>query len=386
MKKQDYDFSLEDLGTYELPPEIAHLEEFKKFAKPVKEDVWGFAIPQWDENDAPNPLWYSIRENFIGASQIATILGQDEYGDKVKLFYSKLGDSFPFVSSKFTQCGLFFEERISDLWEYEDGTEEGWIHNSFKGEKIRNKVPVPFYCINLNYPHISFSLDYLVEAHQPNPFTGEILDYSYPLEIKNLSQMSSDKYKSGIPQKYVLQCITQQFGWGVDYSEISALVAGNTLITLPLDLDIDICSNIIEQTYEFWQRVKLGKELYKDYHTKTPEEQKQVDMELMRIEPEPSGNADSFKEFMHAKYLVSYADTARLGTEEEWDLAVKAKKLNDQIKVLKKEKDVTDQMIKLSVRHDEVVDFGKDRGRILYKRTALGKTVYRNNVKGYEDD
>ena len=43
-------------------------------------------------------------------------------------------------------------------------------------------------------------------------------------------------------------------------------------------------------------------------------------------------------------------------------------------------------MIKLSVRHDEVVDFGKDRGRILYKRTALGKTVYRNNVKNYEDD
>ena len=100
------DFNTKDLGKYELPEKLSHLEQFKKYAKPIKEGVWGFFIPQFID-DKPNLAWWEFRKSQIGSSEIATLTGHDEYSDPVKLFWSKVGMDFPFVNTKFT---VFFSD------------------------------------------------------------------------------------------------------------------------------------------------------------------------------------------------------------------------------------------------------------------------------------
>lgn len=381
-KPIDLNLSLEDLGKYTLPKELKHLKKYEKYAKPLKEDVWGFKIPQFDETGSPNPDWYTFRTNQVGSSEIATLLDLDEYGDPVKLFYNKLGEEYGFVNSRFTVLGLELEERISDFWQYHDGTEEGWIDNLFYGEKVREKVEMPFYAINVNYPHLAVSCDFLIPGNQVNPFTGEIENFDKPLEIKNISQLAHDKYELGIPERYLCQLQIQMLILGVTAADIAYLVAGNNFKVMPVDLNVKVCQAIITKSFEFWKRVEAGRELYVDYHSKSIEEQIKVDAELQHLEPEPSGN-EAFKEFFKAKYKVSRAESTEVGAEDQWDLAVEYMKANDEIKKYTRLKEQLGQKIKLSTRHTEVTDFGEN-GRIINRRPETGRGYFKVNVKNYD--
>lgn len=74
-----------------------------------------------------------------------------------------------------------------------------------------------------------------------------------------------------------------------------------------------------------------------------------------------------------------------MGTNEEWDLAVESKKLNDVIKDTKKAKEIIDQKLKLASRNEEVIDFG-DNGRIIHRRPEGGRVSFRVNIKNWKDD
>lgn len=384
IKPIDLDLSLTDLGQHKLPEQLQHLKQYEKYAKPLKEDVWGFKIPQFFENGSPNDDWYTFRTNQVGSSEIATLLDLDEYGDQVKLFYNKLGEKYPFFNSRFTVLGLELEERISDFWQYHDGTDEGWVDNLFFGKKVREKVEMPFYAINVNYPHLAVSCDFLIPGGQANPFTGEIENFDKPLEIKNISQLAHDKYKLGIPERYLCQLQIQMLILGVTSADIAYLVAGNNFKVMPVDLDVKVCQAIITKSYIFWEKVKEGRELYVDYYDKSEEEQIAVDAKLQHIEPEPSGN-EAFKEFYHEKYKVSRTETTELGTDEQWELAVDYMKTNDTIKELTRKKEQLGQKIKLSTRHVEVTDFGEN-GRIINRRPESGRGYFKVNAKNYKDE
>ena len=90
IKPINLSLGLEDLGQHTLPSELKHLKQYEQYAKPLKEDVWGFKIPQFLEDGSPNDDWYTFRTNQVGSSEIATLLDLDEYGDPVKLFYNMI--------------------------------------------------------------------------------------------------------------------------------------------------------------------------------------------------------------------------------------------------------------------------------------------------------
>ena len=136
LKPLDFDLNQKDIGTYELPPEIAHLEEYNKYAKPIKEGVWGFFIPQFTKTGANNEDWYTFRYHTLGASSVATLTDHDEYGDPVKMFWEKIGMSTPKIYSKFMTAGSHFESGIADLWDFNDGTDDGWAEIWSSGKKV----------------------------------------------------------------------------------------------------------------------------------------------------------------------------------------------------------------------------------------------------------
>ena len=386
------DLSQDKLGCT-LPDELAHLEEYAKYAKPIKTieyeteegeiiekaEVYGFFIRQWKEDGTPNQDWYSFRRYTIGASSIATLLDLEEYGDTVKLFRSKVDYDAPFFYSKFTSNGLHFEDAISDYWTYHDGTEEGYAENRALGKRIRHKEEIPCYAININYPHLSASLDFLVPGGQASPFTGEIIDFDFPLEVKMISPFAAEKYELGLPTRYIAQVQQQMFIMGVTYSEIVFFSGGVDLKVLPIELDVELCQDIIVKSFDFWNRVTSARDVM--YTESDPLE---MDKEITALEPEPSGN-EAFLEFYKDKYKVSYEATERLGTEEEWDLSVKYKTLGDTIKELEKEKKETEHKIKSLTRYEEIISFGEDKGRIINKRPEGKRPTFRVNIKNYEE-
>ena len=370
------DLSKKNLGC-KLPEELAHLEEFARYAKQIKEEVYGFFIPQFVDGKR-NEDWYSFRKNTIGSSEVATLLGLDEYGDPVKLFRSKVDYDIPPFASKFTVNGLHFEEKISDLWEFHDGTELGWVENWTEGKKIRKKIEIPCYAININYPHISASLDFYIPGGQVSPFTGKVVESDASLEIKMVSQFASDKYELGIPHRYVVQTNLQMIVLGLTYSEIAYLVAGVDFNVLPLDMDLELCQEIVVKTYEFWKRVTIAKDVL---NAKGDDLEK--DREITNLEPEPSGN-ESYIEFYKDKYKTSIQESFRLGTDEEWQMAVSYKNTTDKISQLEKAKEKEKQNIMAFSRYDEIISF-EDNGRILNKRPEGKRATFRVNIKNYKE-
>jgi predicted phage-related endonuclease len=371
------DLSKKNLGC-KLPEEIAHLEEFARYAKQIKEEVYGFFIPQFVDGKR-NEDWYSFRKNTIGSSEVATLLDLDEYGDPVKLFRSKVDYDIPPFASKFTVNGLHFEEKISDLWEFHDGTELGWVDNWTEGKKIRKKIEIPCYAININYPHISASLDFYIPGGQVSPFTGEVVESDASLEIKMVSQFASDKYELGIPHRYVVQTNLQMIVLGLTYSEIAYLVAGVDFNVLPLDMDLELCQEIVVKTYDFWKRVTMAKDIL---NTEGSDELEK-DREITNLEPEPSGNI-SYIEFYKDKYKTSIQESFRLGTDEEWQMAVSYKNTTDKISQLEKSKEKEKQNIMAFSRYDEIISF-EDNGRILNKRPEGKRATFRVNIKNYKE-
>lgn len=371
------DLTTEKLGCV-LPSELAHLEEYAKYAKEIKEDVYGFFIPQFVDGKR-NEDWYTFRRNTVGSSEVATLLDLDEYGDPVKLFRSKVDYTPAAFASKFTVNGLHFEERISDLWEFHDGTELGWVDNWSEGKKIRSKVAIPCYAININYPHLSASLDFLIPNGQVNPFTGEVDTFDKPLEIKMVSQFASEKYELGLPHRYIAQTNLQMLVFGSTSAEIAYLVAGVDFNVLPVDMDLELCQLILERSMEFWNRVTMARDILN-----SPGEELEIDKQITQLEPEPSGN-EAYLEFYKDKYKNSYEESIRLGTEEEWDLAVDYKLCTDEISRLEKEKEVLKHKIMSFSRYEEVIDFG-DNGRILNKRPEGKRATFRVNIKNYKNE
>lgn len=376
MKEEfDLDLTPTNLGC-KLPDELSRLEEYAKYAKLIKPDVYAFFIPQFIDGKR-NEDWYEFRRNTIGSSEVATLLDRDEYGDCVKLFRSKVDYTNPPFATKFTVNGLHFEERISDLWEFHDGTELGWVDNWSDGKKIREKVAIPCYAININYPHLSASLDFLIPKGQVNPFTGEVDDFDKPLEIKMVSQFAAEKYEIGLPTRYVVQTNLQMLVFGSTSAEIAYLTAGVDFSVLPLDMDLELCQSILEKSVEFWARVQQARDVLN-----SPGDEMEIDRGITALEPEPSGN-EAFIEFYKDKYKYSYEESFRIGEEEEWDMAVAYKTCTDSISQLEKEKEQLKQKIMAFSRYDEVVDFG-DNGRILNKRPEGKRPMFRVNIRNYK--
>ena len=122
-------------------------------------------------------------------------------------------------------------------------------------------------------------------------------------------------------------------------------------------MDFDICQDLIVKSYDFWKRVQDARPIYKELKPledklasmssakqSSPEGEdlklliSELDRKIYELEPEPSAN-ESYKEWYTSRYKETLEDASRLGSQEEWDQAVRYKVINDTIKALKTEQD-----------------------------------------------
>jgi hypothetical protein len=377
--------SIEIYPKAKLPKELAHLSQYEKYCRKLKEGVYGFFINQFNPDGTKNPDWYLFRINTLGASETATACknGYDEYGVRAKLFWGKLGKTFPEIKSKFTFWGLELESKVAQGWRYYDATPEGYIDNRYAGKVVREYQELNCYAINIKYPFLSASFDFLVPENQVNPFTGEVISFSYPLEIKTISTAAAEKYELGLPVRYIFQTHQQMLIWEVDYCEIAVLKGGTDFEVYPINMNNGIKQMVIEETKEFWDLVELARPIYEELDVTFDEKYKnELTAQLDDLEPEPEHNK-GYEDFWKEKYKEGTKKNQVQGTEEHWDIAVGYKTILDQEKELSEKKQLYKNNLLYILKDADEIDFGEN-GRVVHRNNEGQRAYFGVNIKNYK--
>jgi len=271
--------------------------------------------------------WYAFRENGIGGSEVATILGLDKYNTAARLFHEKVGD---YKQRREDNQGTFWgrklEDEIAEIWEFYDGSEDGYIENFKNNRVVRNCRNINGYVVNPKYPWLFASLDRVQNIKGGrNLLTGEALVTEAVLEIKTLSYWAAQMWADGIPISYLAQVHQYMIILETDYAEIAILQDGRDFRVEKIQRDDALCERIIEITRMFWEnRVLPAKEAYaKKMEAQSvqniPEAEK-WEGEIQRFEPDPD-NSEAYREFIEERFLKERETVD--GTIDQYDLCKK---------------------------------------------------------------
>lgn len=110
--------------------------------------------------------WLSYRYSGIGASEVGTIMGLDDYKSSIELYYEKIGQGSRYTLENLAMfLGKEQEDFIASIWQHWDGTVEGMIANYRAGKIVRRCQRVNAYVRNPKYPWLFVSLDRKINKH-----------------------------------------------------------------------------------------------------------------------------------------------------------------------------------------------------------------------------
>lgn len=256
-----------------------------------------------------SPEWFYFRRTMgIGSSETATVLGgMHEYETPAKLFHEKIGNLTP---EAFDNPPMFWgrthEPQIAKVWEYYDGTPDGYMSNMAEDRIIRRNFETG-YITNKNYPWLFSSPDRLIMPPFMNLNTGEMYETIGNLEIKTLSYHAAKKWESKVPIYYIAQVHQQMIVMNTEYSEIAILRDGNKLDVLPIEMSQGLRDRILEETHNFWyKKVVPGRELQMQKHKFQAAGRHDLALPLLEkidlLEPDPD-SSKAYEEFMDKRFV-----------------------------------------------------------------------------------
>jgi putative phage-type endonuclease len=176
--------------------------------------------------------WLAHRGLGIGASEIAILLGESNWGSNLELYYRKTGE--------FTE----------PLQEESEEMELGRAFEEIARRVVAKRAGValqPIYpqlCQSLVHPWALATCDAITTAVEP-------------VEVKNLNWgFDAEEWSEQIPEKYVLQCQQQMLVLGADRCLFGALLSGSRLIWEWVPRDEVRIRKIIRAGSEFWRHVE----------------------------------------------------------------------------------------------------------------------------------
>lgn len=171
------------------------------------------------------------RNNFIGGSEIAAVMGQSRFCTPYKLWCIKTGKiPAPDLSNnEAVQIGSKLEQFVAELF-----TEK-------TGKKVRRAPKV--------YQHPQYS--YMV-AHIDRLVKGE----DEILEAKTCSQYKLEEWENKIPKEYVLQVMWYLGITGRKKGWIACLIGGQKFDYKAIDFDEELFNLMVEKAKQFWNQVQ----------------------------------------------------------------------------------------------------------------------------------
>ena len=309
--------------------------------------------------------WYEFRKRGIGGSEMGTVLNVDKYDTAIRLFHEKIGNIEPKKEdSRHMFWGRYMEEHVAKMWQFYDGTRDGYIE-LFKNNKIvRKNRSINGYVVNPKYPWLFASIDRLINIDGGvNMITGETLKEEAILECKNMSYWVSKMWEDGIPIFYLIQVHVYMLILETDYAEIAMLVDGNDLVVEKVQRDDELVKRIISISRNWWYDLVVPAKEAREKRDMADaegnvEEAEKWEAIIQRHEPEPDAS-EAYKDFMQESF-VKERDSVE-GTMELYYLAKKyefLKKIKNQVE--KSQAGIKNIFIKfLSAHGSESIDFGK---------------------------
>jgi len=326
--------------------------------------------------------WHKFRLNGIGGSETGSILKLNPYETAARVYHEKIGNLEPQrEDSQFMFWGREHENKIAEIWQYWNGTEEGYIENRKAGNIIRKCRSVNGYAVNPDYPWLFASLDRLINKEGGiNFLTGKPLEEEGILECKTLSYWGASVWEDGIPPYYLTQIQQYMLIFDVQYAEIAILTDGNKFHVEYIKRDDGLCQQIIDITKSWWyDRVVPAKKAREQRDMSqakgnTSEYEKQETI-VQQLEPEPD-DTDAYRQFQSDKFLKEREEVE--GDFEVFDLCKQDEILKKMEGRVKKERSlVKNKLIKWIVEKSaELASFDK-LGKFTYtlKKGAKNRSL-----------
>jgi len=309
--------------------------------------------------------WYEFRQNGIGGSEMGTVLGINKYDTAVRLFHEKIGSIEPRREDNERMFwGRTNEENIARVWQYYDGTKDGYVDNCTNNKIVRKCRNVNGYIVNPKYPWLFGSLDRVINIEGGfNMITGEPLIMEGILECKNMSYWASQMWEDGIPIYHLAQIHTYMAILETDYAEIAMLVDGGYLQVEKIMRDEALIERILSISKAFWyNRVVPGKKAIEQRNLADMQgnmaESERWEAEIQRVEPDPD-DSEAYTEFMEEKFVKEREVVD--GTLEMYSLAKRDNFLRSFRNRIEKERTgIKNKFIQFLGNYGaESVDFGK---------------------------
>lgn len=318
--------------------------------------------------------WLQFRTRGLGASEVGSVLGLDDYTSSLELFYRKIGEVPTFdVESMAAFMGREQEDLIAQMWQYWDGDQESMIANYRADKVVRRCQRVNAYIQHPEFPWLYVSLDRKMLKHAGR---GE-----GTLELKTITAWEADKWEAGIPPKWLTQVNTQMLVPEFDHGEMAVLQDARKLHVLPFERSDTIVQHIVVRTKEFWDRVVEARKLVNEkYHPSNQWNQRRLDELTAAIDalaPEPDGTLAYSNYLAERHQRPEYAE--RSGNLEELEHAQQHRALALQIDNLEEQKRQHENALKVAMSDHQLLTFGL-HGKVYWSLSDRGRT-FRNKVK-----
>lgn len=171
------------------------------------------------------------RQNYIGGSDIAAIMGKSRWKTPLKLWLEKTQKLEPQISNpEAVEMGTRLEQFVANLW-------------SVKTGKDVRRAPKAYQ--HPDYPYMVAHVDRLVTG------TDELL------ECKTTSAYNKDQWEGEeIPQEYILQVMWYLGITGRKIGHIAVLIGGQSFKYKQIEFDQELFNFMVEAAKVFWEKVQ----------------------------------------------------------------------------------------------------------------------------------
>ncbi len=193
--------------------------------------------------------WKRARENSIGASEVAAVLGLNPYKSAYTLWAEKTGRIAPMVNNIATRCGHALEGLATEL--YEEHT----------GERLFNPGDYTIF-YDATMPFLSCTPDRIViERHHYDAegvATGMYYDaIQRPVELKSIGERMAARMKEGeVQNAHLVQLQAQIAVLGTAAGDLACLIANRDFQVFPFERHDRLIRGIRTKVSEFWDRIQ----------------------------------------------------------------------------------------------------------------------------------
>ena len=195
----------------------------------------------------------------IGASDIATLTGNNKWKSKRRLFLSLVGLYDRLQINNDLLLGHEMESHTAYLFENYNLDEEIYLNNRYYRTPERELQEARFFLINEEFPNMFVSLDYIPKGECYSPFTGELYGELTPIECKYIKDFVYETWDSPIPPNYYDQLQAQLAVSGEDVGVFAPRIRGGAFHPVEVERNDEYIQYIKEVTGEFSVLVTRGK-------------------------------------------------------------------------------------------------------------------------------